>query len=344
MLIKTEMAGTRSKKTWKLGTDCSGICAVSAALHVIGIDNYTYEFASDIDPNCRELLSRLPTPPKTIHQDMTKRNLNRLPRVNLYVAGFPCQAYSRMNGQGMKGLQDRERSAPMFAVIDYIRAKRPNMFVLENVPNFKSMGLPVLLEHLSDIGGYVVEWRTMSPHRYAAYPQSRSRLFIIGKRGINTIAWPEQRQLSAAGVRELLLTHDEAASIQPNVLRTLRKGNSSKWLSCVREQARGHDVDWNKHTCIVDLNNSSWGLQGAKLNYESMKLNVAPCVHGRSSMMFLINQDRFLTWLECLRIQGFPDELLDRDLLRNLPKMHVYKMIGNSMCVPLMALILDLNL
>ena len=37
------------------------------------------------------------TQPETLYRDITERNVQDTPHVNLYIAGFPCQSYSRLN-------------------------------------------------------------------------------------------------------------------------------------------------------------------------------------------------------------------------------------------------------
>jgi DNA (cytosine-5)-methyltransferase 1 len=55
--------------------------------------------------------------------------------VDVYVAGFPCQPYSKA-GKNF-GLQD-ERASVFNAVRDYISTRRPTIFILENVKNLIS--------------------------------------------------------------------------------------------------------------------------------------------------------------------------------------------------------------
>ena len=55
------------------------------------------------------------------------------PETDIYMTGFPCQPFS-LAGLG-KGFNDNEtRGNIVFYVLDYIRTKKPKVFILENVP------------------------------------------------------------------------------------------------------------------------------------------------------------------------------------------------------------------
>ena len=76
----------------KLGTDFSGIGAPEMALKYLGIDHKSV-FACEIDKYARQSFQQLHNP-TTFYNDITTRNHKEVEQLDLYVAGFPCQAFS----------------------------------------------------------------------------------------------------------------------------------------------------------------------------------------------------------------------------------------------------------
>jgi DNA (cytosine-5)-methyltransferase 1 len=114
-----------------------------------------------------------------------------VPDHDVLCAGFPCQPFSKAGEQ--LGFECTRQGDLFFNVEAIIKAKKPNYFILENVPN--------LLQHdegktflrikkiLTDLG-YAVDAQRLSPHQFGI-PQIRERVYIIGSRaGLTSFAWP----------------------------------------------------------------------------------------------------------------------------------------------------------
>ena len=116
----------------RIGTDCSGIEAPIEALKQLGIP-FQHKWACEKDKFARQsILANYQ--PEILYQDIIERDHTKLPDVDVYVCGFPCQSFSLM---GKKlGTKD-PRSNIMLHCIDVIKTKRPSVFILENVKNFK---------------------------------------------------------------------------------------------------------------------------------------------------------------------------------------------------------------
>ncbi|CAN0380140.1 unnamed protein product, partial [Phaeothamnion confervicola] len=67
--------------------------------------------------------------------DITKIDADALPDFDLYVGGFPCQAFSIAGKRG--GFEDT-RGTLFFDVARLLKAKRPKHFLLENVKGLLS--------------------------------------------------------------------------------------------------------------------------------------------------------------------------------------------------------------
>jgi hypothetical protein len=114
-----------------VATDCSGIEAPMYAMREMGIATQ-HAWACDCDKNCQEFI-KVNFASTKLYNDILKRDVQTLPKLELhgYVAGFPCQPFSRMNSQA-QGFRDK-RAKVLGAVLGTIKEKLPKWAVLENV-------------------------------------------------------------------------------------------------------------------------------------------------------------------------------------------------------------------
>ena len=73
----------------KVGTDCSGMEAPLQALNNLGV-TVEHVFSCDIDEHAKKTIQEN-YPPLKWYKDLTKRDNERAPKVDLYVAGFPIR-------------------------------------------------------------------------------------------------------------------------------------------------------------------------------------------------------------------------------------------------------------
>jgi len=113
--------------------------------------------------------------------DITKIKAEDLPEFDLLVAGFPCPSWSIAGKRG--GFEDL-RGQLVFDIIRILRSKKPRMFVLENVKGIlshdKGNSMEVICEALCE-SGYAIDFEVLNSKNFGV-PQSRERVFIIGKR------------------------------------------------------------------------------------------------------------------------------------------------------------------
>ena len=331
-----------------LGTDCSGIDAVAAALSRLGITP-EYEFASDIDPCCRRLMETSPHPrPKVISPDACARK-EHPPTVDLYVAGPPCQSFS---GLGFKrGLND-DRTSVLCTVLDYIATRQPTVFVIENVKallsNDDGESWAELRRTLDGIAGddgepaYQMDWEVLSPHQMG-WPQSRQRLFIVGrhrgklgKDAATPFPWlgTSNHPDPPVALQDLLQPNEQALEEDAFSFHPVTpKGTAC--LDIVRDRLLQKGIDYSAtRPQICDPHVSRGRL---RLPQDGVCL----CLTTRSQQLFVLGRERYITPRDALALMGFrPEQDFAAPTLAAIPRRHIFRLAGNSMVVPLMARIL----
>lgn len=110
-------------------------------------------------------------------------------KVDLIEGGPPCQPFSAA-GLG-QGEWDPRDCIPAF--IDAVAAVRPRFFVMENVRGLTykkhAAYLATVVERFKALG-YTVEWKVLNAADFGV-PQTRQRLFIVGRLDGWAIQWPE---------------------------------------------------------------------------------------------------------------------------------------------------------
>ena len=115
-----------------MGSDCSGLDAAMVALDKLGVsDRVTQEFCCDKLPECQTFLKAVHKP-KLLFTDVVNRDLEKVPKVDMYTAGFPCQPWSS-EGKGQGRRDELGRGRVFDHVAKYIEKHQPKVFLLENV-------------------------------------------------------------------------------------------------------------------------------------------------------------------------------------------------------------------
>lgn len=185
----------------KIGTDFSGVGAPEEALKELNVDHRVV-FACEKDKYARQTYEANHKA-EIFYDDVTTRDNKTAPEVDVYCFGFPCQAFS-ISGK-RKGFED-VRGTLFFNSADYIRKKRPKVFLAENVKGLLSHDKPkgskskhgrtfstiinllaktvngqILMPMYEDNLGYNVYYAILNA-KYFDVPQNRERIFIVGFR------------------------------------------------------------------------------------------------------------------------------------------------------------------
>ena len=136
-----------------------------------------FVFSSEIDEKAKETYAlnhkEIPI------GDITKVHVSKIPKHDIVLAAFPCQAFS-VAGKRM-GFEDT-RGTLFFEVARIIKHHEPEVVFLENVKNLhthdKGNTFRVIKETLNKLG-YKVFYNVLNAKDYDL-PQNRERIFIVG--------------------------------------------------------------------------------------------------------------------------------------------------------------------
>jgi DNA-cytosine methyltransferase len=185
----------------KLGGDCDGLCTAAVALETMGV-KFEHVFASEKDCAARSVLYGNHDVTK-VYKDCSSmsRSASRTPKCNVYVAGPPCQPWSRA-GKNQGYGDDANRGCVLLDVIAYIGSRTPTVFILEEVPNLAYQHKEHFEEILATLNGfmrygkpiYKVEWAILNTLEHGGLPQNRKRLYMVGIRAdllTSEFKWPD---------------------------------------------------------------------------------------------------------------------------------------------------------
>jgi len=269
----------------KIGTDFSGIGSPEMALKLIDV-KHEVEFACEIDKHARKSYEAIYGKPKKFYEDITKRNHKEVPQLDLYVAGFPCQAFSIAGNR--KGF-DEARGTLFFNVAEFIKENQPKTFILENVKGLLSHDngktFETIISILSDNGGtvnqqqsipyyddglgYHIYYQVLNTKDYGI-PQNRERIFIVGFKDFRKFSFPLPFPLKLK-LKDLLQDKvDDKYFLSEKSLNGLLKGQSSPQFTDGNDVARCFTAGGNSggmHSSMTLLqikSNTSKGYEEAK--------------------------------------------------------------------------------
>ena len=113
--------------------------------------------------------------------DITKINVEDIPKHDLLCAGFPCQAFS--NAGKKLGLEDT-RGTLFYEIARIVAHHKTPYFLLENVPNLLSINNGEIIKVIQDVFqdlGYYLKIKILNAADFGL-GQLRKRVFIVGFR------------------------------------------------------------------------------------------------------------------------------------------------------------------
>ncbi len=299
-------------------------------------------------------------------KDATEIKTEELPDFDILCAGFPCQSFSIAGKR--KGFED-SRGTMFFEIVRILKDKRPRYFILENVKGLLNHDcgktFQKILKFLSDLG-YTVEWQLLNS-KFFSIPQNRERVFIVGCYGKECAGkiFPIKgiTDETVGKIRKHPLTsknaHQGSRVYNPDGLGSCLIANAGSgktglyFINKPRfDKYKGSDtVETLKvggdtpHICVKNGTKKGYDEailgDGINLAYPKSKTRRGRVCKGCSQTLDtncnigLIDNFsiRRLTPLECFRLQGFPDEIVQVGKKLGLADGHLYKMAGNAVTV-----------
>ncbi len=253
------------------------------------------------------------------HGDITKIDENTILEHDVLVAGFPCQPFSIAGVSKKKslgkehGFLDATQGTLFFDIARILKARRPRMFLLENVKNLarhdKGKTFQVILNTLKELD-YNVSYEIIDACNYV--PQHRERIYIVGMDrnyyGVNCYFEFPQHLESKPRIKEIL---------ENNV--DLKYTLTDKLWSYLKKYAEKHKAKGN-----------GFGFGLVDLNGIARTLSARYYKDGSEILIPQKNKNpRRLTPRECARLMGFPD-----DFKITVSDTQAYKQFGNSVAIP----------
>ena len=182
-------------KTLKCASAFSGIGAVEQALKNIGV-SHTNEFMIEIDKFARQTFLENHSV-NNVFEDITAIDTKKLPEMDLFTFGSPCQSYSQ---QGLRMGMEDTRGTLIYNGLSTIRDKQPKYFIYENVRGLvnhdKGNTFKVIKAAFDELD-YNIKYEILNAKNYGA-AQNRERLFVVGIRKDvkQTFEFPKPRPVS----------------------------------------------------------------------------------------------------------------------------------------------------
>ncbi len=258
--------------------------------------------------------------------DITKLNIDIVPKHDILCAGFPCQPFS-ISGK-MKGFEDT-RGTLIYHVFEIIEKREPKIVFLENVKHLlyhdKGRTLKTIIQHLEELG-YIVSTKVLNASDYGV-PQNRERIIIIGHKK-KEFDFSKIKKQSPTILKDFLDENGDFEYLNEpyTLLENPKKQKSGLIFAGYRNKTirKAGVRPGTEHLSRVHKQpNRIYSTEGVHPALPSQE----------SSGRFWVLNDgtvRKLTIEECYRIMGFPETF---NFIEN--KGELYKQIGNSVAIPM---------
>lgn len=226
----------------------SGIGGLDLGLERAGFE---VRFHCEIKPFCRTIL-RERWPEMPLHDDIRTLDDAKIPKADVWAAGFPCQDLSLARMGPRSGLRGSQ-SGLFHEFMRLVRGCTPRAIILENVHGLLSShggrDFTVVLKALDELG-YGVAWRVLNSKDFGV-PQQRRRVYIVAMhrdwQGSGEVLF--ESQCGDGNIKKGGQNGQKSASLFQTVIGNTRRGPLVKSLAhCVyAESARHTGTDWSRN-------------------------------------------------------------------------------------------------
>ena len=254
--------------------------------------------------------------------DIKSIDTSTIPDADILLGGSPCQAFSIAGYR--KGFED-DRGNMFFQIMRLVdemasNNNKPRVIFLENVKNLKTHDkghtFDVIKEKLEEHGYYVTE-KVLNTCEYGNLPQNRERIFIVGflnKKDYDNFKWPNKIALTK--------TIDKVVDWDVEVDKKYLYGSEKKCYDLLRENITEKNTIYQYRRVYVRANKGGV--------CPTLTANMGMGGHNVPLIINNQNKIRKLLPIECLKLQGFPDDFI---IPSELCDSRVYKQAGNAVSV-----------
>lgn len=351
------------ERTIRLATSFSGIGAIEHSFQKLGL-KCEIQFAGDIDEDCKKAyFANYNIKEEKWHSDI--HNLDARPyrgKVDLFVGGAPCQAFSMRGKRG--GFEDT-RGTLFREFARVVIECQPKVFIFENVKGMLNHDggntWNVIKQTFEEDCGYDVYYQVLNGKDYGI-PQSRERIYCIGFKKEIEFKYPAPIPLEKTVFDYLENTFDKKYLLkQKGVNFITRSVNYNKSYTQINGdimlcQKRNQQFNWHgdfifhpqmtndpktpktddtlfsvsdfEESYFVEKTNAKYAV---KIENDSVKMEN----NAQTSIVRNMGRYRKLTPRECLRLMGFDDsfKIVVSDTA-------TYKQAGNSIIVNVLVALL----
>jgi len=302
------------------------------------------------------------------YDDVRTIDTNQLSDFDILCAGFPCQSFSIAGKR--RGFDDT-RGTLFFEVARILSNKKPKYFILENVKGLlnhdSGRTFRTIIKVLTDLG-YSVQWQVLNS-KFFGVPQNRERVYIVGclgtecigkifpltgiaeeniseirKHPLSTKTSQGDRVYETDGLSTCLTSNGGGLGGKTglyfinkprfdkykasNIVETLKVGGDTPLMRIKNGTKKGYD-----EATIGDGINLAFPNSKTRRGRVGKKVSQTLDTHCN---MGTIDDDfriRRLTPIECFRLQGFPDAMVQQARELGISDSQLYKIAGNAVTV-----------
>ena len=242
------------------------------------------------------------------HGDITEIDEKDIPKHDLLVGGFPCQAFSQAGLK--KGFEDT-RGTMFFEIQRILDHHKPKALLLENVKGLrghdKGKTFKVIISILNELGYQTLESKVLNAKDFGL-PQNRERIFIVGYKNHVNFQFPEPPMIET-----------KVGSILDKRVAEKYTISDKMW-----ESAKRRKENYRK---------KGYGFGFSLFNRDSKYTSTISARYYKDGAEIWIDQKnknpRKLTPNEARKLQGFPE-----GFVIPVSDGQAYKQFGNAVPVP----------
>lgn len=309
----------RKDNNYKLASLFAGIGGIDYGFEFAGANPI---WANEIDKYCAFTFNANHKSTKLVVEDICNIKGKDIPKIDILTGGFPCQPFSIAGYR--KGFED-DRGNMFFQIMRLVNEleecnNKPRILFLENVKNLKTHdngNTFVVIERELKKHGYIVDTKIMNTCEYGNIPQNRERIFIVGflnEQDHTNFKWPDKLKLTN--------TIDKVVDWNANVDKKYLYENDKKCYQLLKENINEKNVIYQFRRVYVRANKTGV--------CPTLTANMGMGGHNVPLIIDNKNHIRKLLPIECLKLQGFPNDFI---IPSELCDSKIYKQAGNAVSV-----------